>query len=288
MGGTKINWLEWNSESFQKAKSEDKPILLDISAVWCHWCHIQDQTTYSDDEVAKIIHEKYIPIKVDNDKRPDVNARYNMGGWPTNAILTPEGGVIAGATYIPAEQMKHFLGAVHETYKRDKDEIANKLTQIGRKESIMGIAEVQEVSLNAEVFENVVAEIVLNYDDQFGGFGIEPKFPNVEALRLLLLKYQKSKDSRYLNIVTKTLSAMYNSEMYDKVENGFFRYAVHRNWTEPHYEKMLEDHAELLKIYCEAFQVTKDEIYKKAAEGIVNYLKTNLENPDGGFFGSQD
>ncbi|HIK02804.1 TPA: thioredoxin domain-containing protein [archaeon] len=288
MGGTKINWLEWNNESFSRAKKEDRPILLDISAVWCYWCHRMEQDTYSDDEVAKIIHEKYVPIKVDNDKRPDVNARYNMGGWPTTAILTPDGETIAGATYIPPEQMKHFLEAVHATYKQDKNEIHSRLGQISRKESLMSIAEVQGVALNAEVFENVVAEIVLNYDDQYGGFGIEPKFPNVEALRLLLLKYRKSKDSRYLNMATKTLSAMYNSEMYDKVENGFFRYAVHRNWSEPHYEKMLDDHAELLRVYCEAFQVTKEEIFRKAAEGIVNYLKTHLETPEGGFYGSQD
>lgn len=288
MGGTKIDWLEWNRESFERAKKEDKPILLDISAIWCHWCHVMDNTTYSDDEVAKIIAEKYVPVRVDNDKRPDVNSRYNMGGWPTTAILTPDGEIVAGATYIPPEQMKHFLEAVHSTYKRDKEQISSRLEQIGKKESVMGIAEVEKIALNPEIFEDVVSELVLNSDDQFGGFGLEPKFPNAEALRLLLLKYKKSKDDRYLKIVTKTLSVMYNSEMHDKEEDGFFRYCIRRNWTEPHYEKMLEDHAELLKIYVEAFQVAKDENFKKAAQGIVNYLKTHLENSEGGFYGSQD
>ena len=287
MGG-KINWLEWNSESFSRAKKEDRPILLDISAVWCYWCHRMEQDTYSYDEVAKIVAEKYIPIKVDNDKRPDVNARYNMGGWPTTAVLTPSGEIIAGATYIPAEQMKHFLEDLYSTYKHDKGEISSRLAQISHREPIMNASEMGEIQLNPEIFENVVAEIVLNYDDQYGGFGVEPKFPNVEALRLLLLKYGKSKDDRYLKIATKTLSAMYNSEMYDKVENGFFRYCVRRNWTEPHYEKMSEDHSELLRIYTEAFQITKDEQFKQAAAGIVKYLRENLENPDGGFYGSQD
>ena len=287
-GGTKINWLEWGSEAFSHAKKEDKPILLDISAVWCHWCHVMDNTTYSDNEVAKIINEKFIPIKVDNDKRPDVNARYNMGGWPTTAVLTPEGEVIAGGTYIPPVQMKHFLEDLHEIYKKDKSEIKSKLSQISQREPVMGPVKIEEVKLSPEIFDEVVDNLVLNFDMEYGGFGIEPKFPNTDAIRLLLLKYRKSKNEQYLKMATKTLLAMYNSEMYDKVENGFFRYAVHRNFTEPHYEKMLEDHAELLRVYSEAFQITKDIQFKEAAEGIVKYLRENLEKSEGGFFGSQD
>ena len=288
MVGTKINWLEWGSEAFERAKKEDKPILLDISAVWCHWCHRMDEDTYSQGEIAKIISEKFIPIKVDNDKRPDINARYNQGGWPTTAVLTPQGEIIAGATYIPPVQMKHFLEDLYAVYKKDKDEIANRLTQISRKEVAMSLAKVEELKLNPEVFEDIVDNLVLNFDMDYGGFGVEPKFPNSEGLRLLFLKFRKSKKDEYLKMAAKTLQAMFNSEMYDKVENGFFRYAVRRNWSEPHYEKMLEDHADLLRNYTEAFQVTKDEQFKKAAEGIIKYLHEKFENPEGGFFGSQD
>src|SRR3989344_1034561 len=288
MGGTKINWLEWGSEAFAKAKKEDKPILLDISAVWCHWCHRMDEDTYSDNEVANIINEKFIPIKVDNDKRPDVNARYNMGGWPTTAVLTPEGEVIAGGTYIPPVQMKHFLEDLHEIYKKDKSEIKSKLSQISQREPVMGPVKIEEVKLSPEIFDEVVDNLVLNFDMEYGGFGIEPKFPNTDAIRLLLLKYRKSKNEQYLKMATKTLLAMYNSEMYDKVENGFFRYCVRRNWTEPHYEKMLEDHAELLRNYAEGYQASKDEEIKKAALGIIKYAQEKIENKEGRFFGSQD
>ncbi len=287
-GGTKINWLEWGSEAFERAKKEDKPLLLDITAVWCYWCHRMDEDTYSNDEVAKLINEKFIPVRVDTDKRPDVNARYNQGGWPTTAVLTPSGEVIAGSTYVPPEHMQHFLEDISEIYKKDKGYIGERLAEISYQAKEMDIKNTEGVKLDAKTFEEIVDGLVLNFDADNGGFGTEPKFPNSEALALFLSKHRKSKDQRYLNMLTRTLSTMFRSELYDKVENGFFRYCTRRNWTAPHFEKMLEDQAELLRNYVEAFQVTKDEEFKKAAEGIITYLREKFENTEGGFFGSQD
>jgi uncharacterized protein YyaL (SSP411 family) len=276
-----IDWLEYGAEAFKKAKTENKPILLAISAVWCHWCHVQDRTTYSDPEVIRAINRHYVPIRVDNDKRPDINRRYNMGGWPTTAFLTPEGDIITGGTYIPPDQMKATLREVRERYLR------RKLT--ATTSSIVETREFSATEISHEIIDHVLDSMVANFDPVHGGFGDAPKFPHADALELALTQYWYSGDKGLLTIVTKTLDRMAKGGIYDNIAGGFFRYSTTRDWTIPHYEKMCEDNARLLAVYLHAYQATGREEYRKNVVEIVDYVSTTLSDQEaGGFYGSQD
>jgi uncharacterized protein YyaL (SSP411 family) len=290
MTETKVPWLPWSKKVFHKAKELDKPILLAIGAVWCHWCHVMDETTYSDGEVAKLIKEKFVPIRVDRDQRPDIDKRYNMGGWPTTAFLTPEGEVLTGATYVPPQQMKPWLQRISRFYKENKNKIKAKMEKL-EKEEIR--APSVESGLDRDFFQSVIdgltLEIASNFDSLHGGFGDAPKFPHGEALALALLEYQVQGHKALLNVVTKTLQKMSAGGIYDKEEGGFFRYSTTRDWSVPHYEKMCEDNAKLLVNYLEAYQVTGEGVFKETAQGILAYVDANLSDQDnGGFYGSQD
>ncbi len=286
-----IKWYQWNKESFELAKKHDKPILLDLTAVWCHWCHRMDEDSYSNEEIINLINELYIPIRVDIDQRPDISERYNFGGFPTTAFLTPDGDVFAGATYIPPERFKPILKQVSEQYKVNKDEIYEQLKTVRIKEEELELEEVKtgKAVLDESIISNILDTIVMSFDDQYGGFGDQPKFPHPEAVDLALLKYNSDPEERgFLKIVTKTLDSMYESGTYDEVEGGFFRYSVTRDWSIPHFEKMLETNAGLLRNYLRAFQVVGDMKYKRVAEEIVKYVNSKLFNVGGGFYGSQD
>ncbi len=287
---TKVAWLSWGKKAFQKAKELDRPILLAISAVWCHWCHVMDQKTYSDRDVAKLIQEKYVPIRVDRDQRPDIDKRYNMGGWPTTAFLTPKGEVITGATYVPSQEMKPLLQRVSRFYKKNKSKIKAKSKELEKEEKKTPSL---EYGLDHEFFQSIIdnltLEIASSFDSLHGGFGDAPKFPHSDALALALLEYHIQGHKALLNIATKTLRKMSTSGIYDKEEGGFFRYSTTRDWSIPHYEKMCEDNAKLLANCLEAYQVTGEETFKETAQGILTYVDANLSDQDnGGFYGSQD
>jgi uncharacterized protein YyaL (SSP411 family) len=287
MTETKVPWLSWSKEAFEKAKKLDIPILLGISAVWCHWCHVMDQTTYSDTKVAKLIKEKFVPIKVNRDQRPDIDKRYNMGGWPTTAFLTPDGDVLTGGTYIPPQQMKTLLTRVSQLYKQNKNNLKSQ-TQALESETTP-----RQYNLENGTYESIIdrltLEIASRFDPQYGGFGGAPKFPHSMALRLMLLEHRLQEHQAALNIVTKTLEQMRDGGIYDSQEGGFFRYSTTRDWSIPHYEKMCEDNANLLINYLEAYQVTGEETSKETAKGIITYVNANLcDQEKGGFYGSQD
>jgi uncharacterized protein YyaL (SSP411 family) len=279
-GTSKVNWLEYGPDAFEKARIENKPVLLAISAVWCHWCHVQDETTYSDPGVIQIINRDYIAIRVDNDRRPDVNRRYNMGGWPTTAFLTATGDIITGGTYIPPDQMKTILQKVKGHY------LHNKLTYTTR--SIGPAAESSTVDPSNEFIDNVLGSLVANFDPLYGGFGDEPKFPHPDALEFALTQYWHSGEKGLRTIVTKTLDSMASGGIYDSVEGGFFRYSTTRDWKIPHYEKMCEDNARLLSVYLHAYQATSRQEYRRIASEVVHYVNTTLTDKVGGFYGSQD
>ncbi len=290
MTETKVPWLPWSKKAFQKAKELDKPILLAIGAVWCHWCHVMDETTYSDGEVAKLIEEKFVPIRVDRDQRPDIDKRYNMGGWPTTAFLTPNGEVLTGATYVPPQQMKPWLQRISRFYKENKNKIKAKMEKLEKEEAK---APSVESGLDRDFFQSVIdgltLEIASSFDSLHGGFGDAPKFPHGEALALALLECQVQGHKALLNVVTKTLQKMSAGGIYDKEKGGFFRYSTTRDWSVPHYEKMCEDNAKLLVNYLEVHQVTGEGVFKETAQGILAYVDANLSDQDnGGFYGSQD
>jgi len=287
---TKVSWLQWNEESFEKAKELDKPILLGISAVWCHWCHVMDETTYSDSEVARIIEDKFVPIRVDRDQRPDIDKRYNMGGWPSTAFLTPNGEVLTGGTYIPPQQMKALLEDISSFYKKNKNNLESRINELKKEKT-----EPPSIpyGLDSEVFLSVIDGLTLGiasrFDSLHGGFGNAPKFPHSGALRLALLQHHLQGHKAALNIVKKTLTEMRNGGIYDKEEGGFFRYSTTRDWSIPHYEKMCEDNAKLVVNYLEAYQVTGENAFRDTAKGILAYINAKLSDQiNGGFYGSQD
>lgn len=268
-----IAWLEWSKEAFEKAKREDKPILLDIHGVWCHWCHIADKTTYSDEIVIDTVNEKFVPIKVDTDKRPDINERYNQGGWPTTAFLSPDGALIAGATYVPPAQLATMLEQVWNYYKNNKNKIKPELQSHENEKGDV-----------KSVLDDVAEEVVASFDTEYGGFGSQPKFPFPDTIELAMLKYRKG-DKTFLRLATKTLDGMVG--IFDGVAGGFYRYSVTRNWDEPHYEKMLETNAQLILNYLHAYQLAGSDKYKIIAERTADYLLSTLHGPYG-FYGSQD
>ncbi len=290
MTKTKVPWLPWSKKTFKKAKELDKPVLLGISAVWCHWCHVMDQTTYSDSEVAKLIEEKFVPIRVDRDQRPDIDKRYNMGGWPSTAFLTPDGEILTGGTYIPPQQMKALLNRISRLYKENKSRLKSRVKELEKERRETPSI---DYGLEREVLQSIVdgltLEIASRFDPLHGGFGGAPKFPHSGALRLALLEHQIQGHKAALNIVKKTLMEMRAGGIYDQQEGGFFRYSTTRDWSIPHYEKMCEDNAKLLINYLEAYQITGEETFRDTAKGILAYVNAKLSNQEqGGFYGSQD
>ena len=287
---TKIVWHEWSGEAFRKAKQLKKPILMDISAVWCYWCHVMDETTYSDKEVVRLVNSNFVPMRVDTDQRPDINRRYNVGGWPTTAFLTSDGEVITGATYVPPKQMKILLRQVSDQYNRPirGAKTRSVVKKHGQEPAPKTLAKLETESSEVIVSE-VMSTVLGTFDNTYGGFGDQPKFPNTDALDLVLQQYNVAKDRGLQILIVKTLNSMASGGMYDKKRGGFFRYATRRDWSKPHYEKILEDNAKLATTYLNAYRILGIPEYKNVTDQIVGYVESTLSNKKrGGFYGSQD
>ncbi len=277
-----INWREWGADAFQQAKQEDKPILLSISAVWCHWCHVMDETTYSDPRIIQRINERLLPIRVDNDQRPDINTRYNMGGWPTTAILTPAGEIITGGTYINPDQMLGLLDQVDQYWQQNRAEIGDQLTE----PSLPTLNEAPHP--DQSVVEHIIDTAREQFDRAYGGLGMIPKFPQPEVWELLLSHFTATGDGSLAGMTVRTLDAMAGSNLYDQMAGGFFRYSTTREWTIPHFEKMLEDNADLAHLYLRAFQTLGDETYRQIVDHLLTWANSTLMGEDGLWGGSQD
>lgn len=280
MSDSGVNWRSWSEDAFGEAKAEDKPILLSISAVWCHWCHVMDRTTYADASVVEEINSAWLPIRVDNDVRPDVNARYNMGGWPTTAFLTPGGDLLTGATYLPPDQMLSALRQVATVYRTQRAEVAARVLETRKRTGSLIAA--QAGSLQPELVETVLRAVENSYDAEYGGFGGAPKFPHGEALLLLIEQAALRDRPELLQMARFTLEKMAGGGTYDQVAGGFFRYSTTQDWSVPHFEKMLEDHALLVAALARSGQA---EILDRTA----TYLDGVLRDPKTGLYaGSQD
>jgi uncharacterized protein YyaL (SSP411 family) len=272
-----VAWQPWSSAAFARARAERKPVLLSISATWCHSCHEMDRTSYADPFIATLINERFVPIRVDADDRPDISERYNLGGWPTTAFLTPEGQILAGGTFVPVERMPGVLAQVAEAFasrlvdgESDNPEVAVET----------GSDAVSEVDLTARVFAT--------FDELHGGFGLEPKFPLIAPLQLALELWTGSQDTASATILVATLDAMGWSGLYDDVDGGFFRYATTRDWQVPHSEKLLEVNAGLTRIYLEAGAALQMARFTERGADTLRYIQTWLADPvDGGWRGSQ-
>ena len=302
-----IDWYEWGDAAFSRAKSDDKPILLDIGAVWCHWCHVIDRESYENAEIAKIINEHFIPVKVDRDERPDVDSRYQsaisaisgQGGWPLTGFLLPDGKPFFGGTYFPPEDQmgrpgfRRVLQAVADSYRNKRGELeraANSLADaVAQGEMFTGA----RADFDSGVVDAQVKSIVQLFDVKNGGFGRSPKFPHSSAIDLVLERYQQTKEKHLLAIVETTLEKMARGGVYDQLAGGFHRYSVDERWLVPHFEKMSYDNSELLKNFLHASQVSAkhdwEASFSDTAQSIVLWVISVLSDQEnGGFYASQD
>jgi uncharacterized protein len=298
-----IDWYEWSDAAFARAKSENKPVLLDIGAVWCHWCHVIDRESYESTEIAKIINEHFVAVKVDRDERPDVDARYQsaisalsgQGGWPLTGFLLPDGKPFYGGTYFPPDDQggrpgfRRVLLAVADSYRNkrpDLERAANSLADaVAQAETFTGAT----AKFDLGVVDAQIQSITKLFDPRNGGFGQAPKFSHASAIELLLERYQESKDKQLLAMVETTLEKMARGGVYDQLAGGFHRYSVDERWLVPHFEKMSYDNSELLKNYLHGWQVTQNPFLRETAEGIIGWINELLSDQHaGGFYASQD
>ena len=284
-----VRWFDWSDEAFRKAQTEDKPVVMDVTAPWSHGCRVMDRETYGDPEVAELLNRDYVPIRVDCDRRPDINDRFNLGGWPTTAFLTPNGELLGGATYVARDQMKQLLVQLKHGYAANKSKIAEEIAR--RDEKIREALQPQQTGvaqLTMEVFRKTLRGVVATHDSMYGGFGKAPKFPLVSSLRIVLHAFFETQGPDFAQVLTKTLDSMANRGMYDHEQGGFFHYSTNDQWTMPRFEKMGEDNAGLLRLYLDASVVMEHEPYLQKALHVLDWVKRRLLDPDRGvFFGSQ-
>ncbi|MFB3119966.1 MAG: thioredoxin domain-containing protein [Stenotrophomonas maltophilia] len=286
--GQQIDWLPWGPAPFELARQRNQPVLLSIGAVWCYWCQVMEETTFQDPGVIEFISQNFVPVRVDNDHRPEINARYNVGGWPTTAFLTGHGGIVAGATYLPADQLLAMLMEVQRTYQEEKPQLYEQANNLFRQRQ----DEVAKISAGAELDAKQVQRIARRsagiYDPANGGFGEEPKFPAVPVLRLLLLLFRTTGEEFYRVMLERSLDGMLGGELLDPVDGGFFRYCAQADWTEAQHEKMLEDNVGLARVYLEAWLLLDKDSYRRAAGDTVDYILNTLYDAEAaGFRGSQ-
>ncbi len=300
-----IQWHEFGGEAFAAARAADKPVLLDIGAVWCHWCHVMDRESYDDPEVAAIVNEHFIAVKVDRDERPDIDSRYQVavasltgqGGWPLTAFLTPYGKPFYGGTYFPPNDaygrpsFKRVLLSIAAAYREKHGEV---LEQARMVESAIARAESSSAGggkVSAAVIDAILESARQMFDAANGGFGNAPKFPHPAALDLVMDQHVRTQegDEELHTIFVRTLEKMARGGVYDQLAGGFHRYSVDERWIVPHFEKMCYDNSELLKNYVHAYQATGDEFFAGVARDMIRWMDEWLsDRAHGGFYASQD
>src|ERR1700721_659956 len=292
-----VQWHEWSEDAFASARRENKPMLLDIGAVWCHWCHVMDRESYEDPEVAAIVNEHFIAGKGDRDERPDIDSRYQaavsavsgQGGWPLTAFLTPDGRPFYGGTYFPPSDgygrpsFKRVLLSIANPYKEKNGDVMEQAkmveSTIAQAESFAG----RSGRVSASIITTIQESAFKMFDAQQGGFGQAPKFPHPSALDLLIERYARTTSvvrtaeggrphmdrgqDELRNLVVTTLEHMANGGVYDQLAGGFHRYSVDERWLVPHFEKMCYDNSELLKNYVHGYQATLNPAPRGTAEG---------------------
>jgi uncharacterized protein YyaL (SSP411 family) len=302
-----VHWHPWGKAAFVRARAEKKPILLDIGAVWCHWCHVMDRESYEDPEIARLINELFVAVKVDRDERPDVDARYQaavsaitgQSGWPLTVFLTPDGRPYFGGTYIPREDrpgqagFPRVLTALAQVWRERREEAletaASAMAAIEQHESFPGRDSKQEPVLTLALVDKIAASALRRFDPRNGGFGAQPKFPYPAVLDLLLEAAMNRGSEEAGRAFTLTLEKMARGGIYDHLAGGFHRYSVDDRWSVPHFEKMLYDNTELLRNYVNGFQSFHRQDFLLTATQIVNWMETALSDREhGGFYASQD
>jgi uncharacterized protein YyaL (SSP411 family) len=296
-----IHWFPWGDEAFAEARAQDRPVLLDIGAVWCHWCHVMDGESYEDPGLASFLNDHFVCVKVDRDERPDVDARYQravqaltrQGGWPLTAFLTPGGEVFYGGTYFPPDDghgrpgFRTVLESVLEAYRSRRGQVQSQAEAVRR---VVGddLNEAAPGEPSIGMLEQAVKQMTQVFDPVNGGFGRAPKFPHPGAMTLLLHRWWDQPGEATRTILDRTLHGMARGGVYDQLGGGFHRYSVDAEWIVPHFEKMSYDNSELLKAYADAYALFGTEEYAATARGIVRWVREVAADPAGGYAASQD
>ncbi|MBR9989528.1 MAG: thioredoxin domain-containing protein [Gemmatimonadetes bacterium] len=299
-----VAWMPWGDAAFDRARSTDRPILLDIGAVWCHWCHVMDRESYEDADTAALINDLFVPVKVDRDERPDVDARYQravqlltgQGGWPLTAFLTPDGEVFYGGTYFPPvaahgrPSFTHVLNEVERVWREERPRALEAASRIGERLEAAAGAEARAGEPTDTLLTETLEELAHSFDFRHGGFGRAPKFPNAGALDLLLDEHLDTAAPWPLRIVEETLDAMIAGGFHDQIGGGFHRYSTDARWLIPHFEKMAYDNGVLLATCARAFAGLGVPWYRAAAEDVVAHYQDIAGDMlrEGGFPASQD
>src|SRR3954452_3054626 len=290
-----VDWLPWGEEGLRRAREEDRPLLVSIGSSACHWCHVMERESFEDPETAALMNERFVPVKVDREERPDVDALYmeavqamtGHGGWPLNVFLTPEQIPFYGGTYFPPEprmgmpSSRQVLGAVADAWDKRRDEIREQGARMAPRLQGGALLAPSDEPMTAEALDAAVAELRTGFDSVNGGWGGAPKFPAASVIEFLLRRGEREM-SLY------TLRAMASGGMYDQVGGGFARYSVDATWTVPHFEKMLYDNALLARAYVHGWQVSGDAILRRTAEETLDWTLREMRAPEGGFYSALD
>ena len=289
-----LEWREWSEEVFAEARLRERPVLLFLRASWCRWCNELEREVLAEARVAALIAEQFIPVKVDKDRRPDLDARYSKGGWPTLAYLDDAGELIASDTYLEADALAARLGLVAGYYAENRESIRRRLAEASEGDWRPVPSTAGHVVRPAEEFSDrlvewVTATLLESADPTSGGWGTQHKFPHPEAIDFALVRWSETGDEALRKLVLRTLRHMQQGEIHDRVEGGFYRYAANRDWSDPHCEKLLDSNSQRLRAYLEAYQALGEDSFAETAEGILRWLLgTMLDKETGAFRGSQD
>jgi uncharacterized protein YyaL (SSP411 family) len=296
-----VDWYEWGPEALKRARDEDRPILLSIGYAACHWCHVMAHESFEDPTTAAFMNEHFVPIKVDREERPDIDAVYmdavqamtGHGGWPLTAFLTPKGEPFYGGTYFPPEDrhglpgFPKVLAAIDEAWRERRERMTEDGTKLTQALS-RGLAMTESHDpLTEAILTEGLRSIARTFDPEWGGFGPAPKFPQPSTLEFLLHMHHRGQPDA-LHMVTTTLDKMADGGIHDQVGGGFHRYSTDERWLVPHFEKMLYDNAQLARVYLHAWQVTGESRYRTVVDDVLSYLRRHLRHAEGGFFSSQD
>ena len=297
-----VDWFPWGPEAFEKARAENKPLLLSIGYSACHWCHVMEHESFENDSIAAVMNEHFVSIKVDREERPDLDHIYQnvvqmlsgQGGWPLTMFLTPEQEPFYGGTYFPPEDrygrpgFPRILAAVADAYHRRPGEVTKSIQQIREGLQKLSSLEASPGELSPDILTNAARALANNFDMVHGGFGTQPKFPNPSNLEYLLRYWHVSGNENFLNMAKLATRKMASGGIYDHLGGGFHRYSVDDRWLVPHFEKMLYDNAQLLPLYLHMYQITHDEFYARVARETLSYIKREILAPEGGFYATQD
>ena len=297
-----VDWYPWGPEALAKASAENKPILLSIGYSACHWCHVMEHESFENAQIAALMNQHFVSIKVDREERPDLDHIYQnvvqmltgQGGWPLTMFLTPEQEPFYGGTYFPPEDrygrpgFPRLLQGIAEAYHNRRQDVTKSIEQIRDALQKLSTFEESAGELTPTVLENAARALANHVDMVHGGFGTQPKFPNPSNLEFLLRFWYATGNENFLNMVKLTLQKMAQGGIYDQLGGGFHRYSVDSHWLVPHFEKMLYDNAQLLPLYVALYQITQEPLYARVAHETLAYLKREMLHPAGGFYATQD